>query len=44
MCSDILVQTRQLGTSKFDKGKTSIISKEEIVRILPRDNGIYTEN
>jgi NADH-quinone oxidoreductase chain G len=44
VCSDILVHTRQLTLPQFNEGKAKVISKEEIVRILPRTNGLYEEN
>lgn len=43
-CADILVQTRKLSTPKYENGQIKHISKEEIVRILPRFNGLYSDN
>jgi len=44
VCSDISVQTRQVTSPTYQEGSMRITSKEEIVRILPRSNGIYQDN
>jgi NADH dehydrogenase/NADH:ubiquinone oxidoreductase subunit G len=45
LCTDIVVQTKQNTSSgAFNLGKSSVKTKEEIVRILPRTNGIYEDN
>ena len=45
VCADIVVQTRQNTSSgNFNLGNTNIKTKEEIVRILPRTNGLYEDN
>lgn len=43
-CADILVQTRKLSTPQYENGQIKHSSKEEIVRILPRFNGLYSDN
>jgi len=43
-CADILVQTRKLSTPQYENGKISYKSKEEIVRVLPRLNGLIQDN
>lgn len=43
-CADILVQTRKLSTPQYENGQIKHTSKEEIVRILPRFNGLYSDN
>ena len=42
VCSDIVVQTRNVGFSKNQSDKSTY--KEDILRILPRLNGVYSEN
>ena len=44
MCTDIEVQTRQFTSPTFHSGAVKTITKEEIVRIMPRANGIYDDN
>lgn len=43
-CADILVQTRKLSTPQYENGKITYKSREEIVRILPRFNGLIQDN
>lgn len=43
-CADILIQTRKLSTPQYENGQIKHLSKEEIVRILPRFNGLYSDN
>lgn len=43
-CADILVQTRKLSTPQYENGQIKHLTKEEIVRILPRFNGLYSDN
>lgn len=43
-CADILVQTRKSSTPQYENGKIVYRSKEEILRILPRFNGLYSDN
>lgn len=43
-CADIVIQTRKLSTPQYENGKIKHLSKEEIVRILPRFNGLYSDN
>jgi len=44
VCSDIIVQTRQSTTPQYENGKINYKTKDEIVRILPRFNGLYQDN
>lgn len=44
LCTDIEVQTRQFTNPTFNSGKFISLTKEEIVRILPRSNGCYEDN
>jgi hypothetical protein len=44
MCADITVQTKNVTAPVFLKGKAENISREDIVRILPRQNGYYSDN
>lgn len=44
LCSDIAVHTRQLSNLQPREGALRLLSKEEIVRILPRNNGVYQDN
>jgi hypothetical protein len=44
MCTDIEVQTRKFTSPTFHLGEVKTITKEEIVRIMPRSNGIYEDN
>lgn len=44
MCADISVHTRKLTRPVFEKGKQKIVSKDEIVRILPKLDGLYSDN
>jgi NADH-quinone oxidoreductase chain G len=44
VCSDISVQTRKVSNPVYQEGNMRLISKEEIVRILPRSNGVYQDN
>ncbi len=44
VCSDIVVQTRNLITDNFNKNEKVFSAKEEIVRILPNTNSVYEEN
>ena len=44
LCTDIEVQTRQFTSPIFASGQVKTVTKEEIVRILPRANGIYEDN
>ncbi len=46
VCADIVVQTRQGSKQEIKIGKSTIpaTTREEIVRILPRSNGLYEEN
>jgi len=43
-CADILIQTRKLSTPQYENGKIVYKSKEEVVRILPRFNGLIQDN
>ena len=43
VCSDIIVQTRNLGYTKKNNN-SQVLYKEDILRVLPRLNGIYNEN
>jgi hypothetical protein len=43
-CADILVQTRKSSTPQYENGKILYKTKEDILRILPRFNGLYTDN
>ena len=42
--SDIIVHTRNRTSSKYSENIVSIQSKEEIRRILPNTDSVYTEN
>jgi hypothetical protein len=42
--SDILVQTRQLSSPNYNNNKVLYETKEEIVRILSKTNGLYQDN
>jgi len=42
--SDILVQTRQLSAPNYNNNKVLYETKEEILRILPKTNGLYQDN
>jgi len=46
VCADIVVQTRQGSKQEMRIGKSTIpaTTREEIVRILPRSNGLYEDN
>lgn len=46
VCADIVVQTRQGSKQEIKIGKSTIpaTTREEIVRILPRSNGLYEDN
>ena len=44
VCADILVQTRKLSTPRYVDSKVLYETKEEILRILPRGNGLYSDN
>ena len=46
ICADIVVQTRQGSKQEMKIGKSTIpaTTREEIVRILPRSNGLYEDN
>lgn len=44
LCTDIVVQTRKVTRNSFAKEKVEITTKEEIIRILPRANGLYEDN
>jgi len=44
LCTEIEIQTRQFTSPEFSLGKVHINTKEEIVRILPKANGIYDDN
>lgn len=46
VCADIVVQTRQGSKQEMKIGKSTIpaTTREEIVRILPRSNGLYEDN
>jgi NADH-quinone oxidoreductase chain G len=44
VCSDISVQTRKATSPQYQEGAMRLVSKEEIVRILPRSNGVYQDN
>lgn len=44
ICSDISVHTRKLSVPFFEKGKAKISSKEEIIRVLPKTDGLYSDN
>lgn len=43
-CADILIQTRKLSTPQYENGKIVYKSKEEVIRILPRFNGLMQDN
>jgi NADH-quinone oxidoreductase chain G len=46
LCADIVVQTRQGSKQEIKIGRSTIpaTTREEIVRILPRSNGLYEDN
>jgi NADH-quinone oxidoreductase chain G len=44
LCADISVQTRQASAPMYKEGNMRMMTKEEIVRILPRSNGVYQDN
>lgn len=44
LCTEIEIQTRQFTSPEFSSGKVHVNTKEEIVRILPKANGIYEDN
>jgi len=44
LCADVSIQTRKATAPTFNSGNVNIITKEEIVRILPRTNGMYADN
>lgn len=53
LCVDINVQTRKVTQNKFDHaiqsqntqlGTPRLSTREEIVRILPRANGLHSDN
>jgi hypothetical protein len=44
LCTDIVVQTRKLTRNTFNKEKAEVLTREEIIRILPRTNGLYEDN
>lgn len=44
LCTEIEVQTRQFTAPEFSSGKIHVNTKDEIVRILPKANGIYEDN
>ncbi len=44
LCADIVVQTRKLTRNTFNKEKVEVATREEIIRILPRTNGLYEDN
>jgi len=44
LCTDIVVQTRKLTRNVFNKDKAEVLTGEEIIRILPKTNGIYVDN
>ena len=44
LCTEIEVQTRQFTAPEFSAGKIHVNTKDEIVRILPKANGIYEDN
>ena len=44
LCTEIEIQTRQFTSPEFSAGKIHVNTKEEIVRILPKANGIYDDN
>ncbi len=43
-CADIVVHTRGSSAPQYEDGKIVYKSKEEILRILPRLNGLYQDN
>lgn len=44
LCSDISVHTRKRTVPQRNASQMHLVSQEEIVRILPRSNGFYSEN
>jgi len=44
VCSDIIVQTRKSSQSSLKLNNKFSITKEEILRVLPRNNGLYIDN
>ncbi len=44
VASDILVYTRNRIAPRFVRGKRRLLPQEEILRVLPRSNGLYDEN
>ena len=44
VCSDIVVYTRKRTNTQYNKGNLKYITREEILRILPKINGFYSEN
>ena len=44
LCTDIVVQTRAVTTPGFSLGNWQVKTKDEIIRILPRTNGLYQDN
>jgi hypothetical protein len=44
MCSDIVVHSRLMSEAQLKKYNVKIITKDTILRILPKVNGIYMEN
>lgn len=46
MCTDIVIQTKKSSKSVFNRihETLKVITKEEIIRILPKNNSLYEEN
>jgi hypothetical protein len=46
ICSDIIVQTRKRTTPQYNAQKNKVVlsAKEEIVRILPQNDNLHSEN
>ncbi len=44
LASDITVFTRKRTAPRYINNKVRLVSQEEILRVLPRSNGIYAEN
>jgi NADH dehydrogenase/NADH:ubiquinone oxidoreductase subunit G len=43
-CADIIVHTRKATSPQYQNNKLNYITNDEIMRILPRTNGLYQDN
>ena len=44
MCSDIIVSTRKSTNVELKKNSTFLQTEDEILRILPKNEGLYESN